>query len=250
MTYEIDKNGINLPNINDITDNLISQYQNVYGTNINVEQNTPDGQLINIKAQNQTDVNEIATYIYNSFDPNIAEGRALDRNVAYNGIKRNAGSYTQVPISMTANQTASLKGLNDNYTNPSGTGFTVADNLGNSYILITSTEVQAGTNILTFRAQNIGVIQPTLNTITNILTPQLGIVSCNNPSAPLQIGVEEESDYDLKNRFNQTFALGGLGNFDSLISSILNLNGVLSVSGENNWTNETSTQEHLPIVFG
>lgn len=246
MTYEINNQGIQTPELADIINNLITQYQNVYGANINVSQNTPDGQLINIKAQNQVDTNEVANYIYNSFDPRIAEGRALDRNVAYHGIKRNGGSYSQIPINLNINATTTLQGLDNNYNDPTGTGFTVADNAGNNYILITTTIVQTGNNILSFRAQNLGVLQPQLNSITNIITPQVGVIGCNNPSAPIQIGVDEESDYDLRNRFNNSFELGGYGNFGNVISALYDLEGVNSVSGENNYTNVISANGTEP----
>ena len=200
--YSITTNGIELPTLQEILNYWTEQLKSIYGENINLSQNTPDGQLLNILAQQQIELNQILTYIYNSFDPQVAEGKALDRNVAYNGIQRNAGSYTIVPITITCNQATTLQGLDNNYTNPAGTGFTVSDSSGNNYILISTTTLQAGNSILEFRAQDIGVIEPALNTINIISTPQLGIVSVNNPSAPVQIGVDEESDYDLRNRFN------------------------------------------------
>ena len=238
--YSITTNGIELPTLQEILNYWTEQLKSIYGENINLNQNTPDGQLLNILAQQQIELNQILTYIYNSFDPQVAEGKALDRDVAYNGIQRNAGSYTIVPITIVCNQATTLQGLDNNYNDPQGTGFTVSDSSGNNYILISTTTLQAGNSILEFRAQDIGVIKPTLNTINIISTPQLGVVSVNNPSAPVQIGVDEESDYDLRNRFNNSFALGGVGTFENIVSALYSLEGVLSVSGENNVKNTTS----------
>lgn len=240
MTYEINNQGISVPRFNEIVDDLTNKMQQVYGSQTNLDQNTPDGQWINILAQNQTDTNEVAKYIYNSFDPDVAEGRALDRDVSYNGIVRQAGSYTQLAITLTINQTTTLQGLDDNYNDPQGTGFTVADSTGNNYILITTQTVQAGEVDLLFRCENIGAQTPELNTITNIITPQVGVLTCLNKSAPIQIGTNEESDYQLKQRFNETFARGGLGNWESVKSELLALDGVLSVSGENNRSDNVS----------
>lgn len=238
--YNIDTNGLQLPTLQEIIDYWTLQLQSIYGENINLEQNTPDGQLLNILAQQQIEFNEILTYIYNSFDPQVAEGRALDRDVAYNGIQRKAGTYTIVPITVNCNQTVNLQGLDNNYTDPAGTGFTVSDSNGNNYILISSIEVQAGNSILEFRAQNIGEIQPVLNSINIISTPQLGVVSVNNASAPVQVGNDEENDYILRNRFNNSFTLGGAGDFDTIISGIYSLDGVTNINGENNVTNTIS----------
>lgn len=239
--YNIDTNGLTLPNLNDIIDYLTNGFKTIYGDNINLEQNTPDGQFLNILAQCIIDLQELSQYIYNSFDLENSEGRALDRNAGIIGVQRQAGSYTIVPIDIVANDTTTLQGLDSNYTNPTGTGFTVSDNNGNNYILISSTTILSGTTTLQFRAQEIGAIEPVLNTITNITTPQLGIVSANNSSAPLIIGVDEESDKQLKDRINNSFALGGTGSFENIKSYLYQLQGVISVGGENNNTGSTSS---------
>lgn len=242
----INSNGLNFENITYIISYFTEGLKSIYGENISVEQNSPDGQAINIISQAVEDLQQIASFIYNSFDVNASSGRILDRNVAYNGIKRQAGSYTIVPIEITFSQATTLQGLDDDYNNVNGSGFTVGDNNGNNFILITSTTEQQGTSTLYFRSQAIGEIQPILNTIKNIITPQLGVVSVNNPTAPQQIGQEEESDYNLLQRFKQTFSLGGLGGFNNIKAAILNLEGVLSVDGENNYTNFTSSQGTPP----
>lgn len=242
----INSNGLNFENITYIISYFTGGLKYIYGQNASVEQNSPDGQAINIISQAVEDLQQVASFIYNSFDVNASSGRILDRNVAYNGIKRQAGSYTIVPIEITFSQATTLQGLDDDYNNVNGSGFTVGDNNGNNFILITSTTEQQGTSTLYFRSQAIGEIQPILNTITNIITPQLGVVSVNNPTAPQQIGKEEESDYNLLQRFKQTFSLGGLGGFNNIKAAILNLEGVLSVDGENNYTNFTSSQGTPP----
>ena len=239
--YNLDTNGLTLPTLNDILTYLTEAYKQIYGDNINLEQNTPDGQFINILGQCIIDIQELVQYVYNSFDLQNSEGRALDRNAALIGVQRKSGSYTIVPIDITASQATSLSGLDNNYTNPAGTGFTIADDNGNNYILISSTTIQQGTTTLQFRAENIGKVEPTLNTITNIITPQLGIISAINASAPLNIGIEEESDYQLKNRINSSFGLGGKGSFENIKSYLYQLDGVISVGGENNNTGSTSS---------
>ena len=245
--YDINNNGLKTPTLSELITYLENVFKSIYGDNINLEQNTPDGQLINILAQNLADINEVLTYWFNSVDPNVAEGRNLDRIVAYHNIKRKAGSYTQVPIIITANQQLSLQGLDNNYTDVNGTGFTVADSFGNQFILVQSATLQEGENTLIFRASEIGEVEPILNSITNILTPQLGVISANNPSAPLQIGVQEESDYNLRNRFFLTPAIQGTGELDNIVANLLNLDGVLSVYADENkqdTTNQYGTPPH------
>lgn len=240
----INGKGLNLPKLQEILDYFINGLKYIYGEDINLDQNTQDGQFANIITQSIEDIQQIQSYIFNSFDVNASIGRILDRNVAYNGIKRKKGAYTLVPIDITFDRTTILKGLDDDYENTNQTTFTISDNLGNNYYLISSYEYeydeQETSKTLLFRAELMGKIEPVLMTINNIVTPQLGVIEVNNNSAPQQIGNEEESDVDLLKRFKNTFALGGIGAFNNIKSALLNIDNVVSVDGENNGTNETS----------
>ena len=172
--YNIDTNGLTLPNLNDIIDYLTNGFKTIYGDNINLEQNTPDGQFLNILAQCIIDLQELSQYIYNSFDLENSEGRALDRNAGIIGVQRQAGSYTIVPIDIVANDTTTLQGLDSNYTNPTGTGFTVSDNNGNNYILISEKGTFIGDN--TYRFKNVQIS----NNNINIFAKELDFYSNRN----------------------------------------------------------------------
>lgn len=238
--YNLDNNGIQTPSLSDILQYLENSFKAIYGENIDLSQNTPDGQLINILGQIWVDINSVLVYFYNSINVNTAEGTNLDNLAALHLIKRNKGTYTIVPITIETSQTVELQGLDENYNNVNGAGFTVADNQGNKYILISSTTLEAGQHTLSFRASEIGEQKPALQTINNILTPQLGVISVNNNGAPLQIGTQEESDYNLRQRFFRTEALTGQGQLDNVIANLLDLEGVINVYADENRTNETN----------
>ncbi|MDR1498842.1 MAG: hypothetical protein LBS34_00955 [Rickettsiales bacterium] len=48
--YKIDKDGIKIPTLNELLEVKTQEFRDIYGEDINVEQNAPDGQLINIEA--------------------------------------------------------------------------------------------------------------------------------------------------------------------------------------------------------
>lgn len=243
--YKIDANGIKTPTTKEVLDWLVNHLKSIYGENTDFDkQNSPDAQMVNIFTQAIMDANELGKYAYNTRDVNVAEGRNLDTLVALNGIKRNPGYYTIVPITIIINQNVSLKGLDESFNDANGTGFTIADNNNNKYILINSIDLEytetTSQYVLNFRAESKGGIVPLVESINNIIMPQLGIVSVNNLSAPISIGEEEESDYELRNRFFKSYEKRGIGSYESLIANIFNLDGVKSVNGENNYTNMTS----------
>src|ERR1700743_3678309 len=77
---------------------ITASFQSIYGPNINVASDTPDGQIINIFIQSILDVEDLIANVYNSFSPDNAMGVVLDQRVAINGIQRQAGTYTVTPI--------------------------------------------------------------------------------------------------------------------------------------------------------
>ena len=242
LNYSLDANGLSVPTLNEIVTYYENGFKNIYGENINVNSNTPDGQLINIHAQVDTDINEVITDLYNSFNIDLAEGYNLDLLCGLHAIARNSGTYTIVPITITVSQPLTLQGLDDNYNELEASNvFTISDNSGNQFYLISSYSFEeAGSETLQFRAQDIGAVQVSLETITNINTPQVGVISVINSSSVTQTGTDEETDEALKARFKQTYANGGRGAFENITAALLSLDGVTIAAGENNYTNNTS----------
>src|ERR1700744_4144299 len=88
-----------------------AQYQSIYGADINLASDTPDGQWMNIIIQTVLDLQDLLTQIYNSFDPDNAIGTQLDQRVAINGIQRLAGTYSITNITLVLTQSVNLYGL-------------------------------------------------------------------------------------------------------------------------------------------
>ena len=151
MADSLDATGLVVKTLNEIVADLETGLRGIYGSDINLDQNSPDGQLVNIFAQAAVDIRELAQQIYNSFDPDLAIGRILDQRVVINNIERQGGTYTVQPIDIVVDRTVSLTGLDANYNDPDGTGYTVQDDEGNQFILIDSVELTAGSYTKNFR---------------------------------------------------------------------------------------------------
>ena len=52
--------------------NKTQSLQKIYGSDIDLNSNTPDGQAVNIEIQSILDVQNLLVQIYNSFDPDNA----------------------------------------------------------------------------------------------------------------------------------------------------------------------------------
>lgn len=198
-------------------------YQTIYGPDINLDPDTPDGQQMNIFIQAVLDNLDLLTQIYNQFDPDTAIGKVLDQRVAYNGIQRQAGTFTVTPITIVTDRALNLSGL-DQSNNPV---YTVSDNSGTEWELMESQTIAvAGTYVFNFQAALPGATLTIPNTITTPVSIVLGVTSINNPTAALSIGLNEESDAALKIRRQKSVSLASQGYLSGLLAALENITGV------------------------
>lgn len=186
MPNQLDANGLQIASLSEIvgviggTVGIVPALALIYGHGINVNPNTPDGQMINIIAQSIEDMLETLLDTYGIFFVDSTYGVNLDQLVALNGIARKAGSYTQVFVQVSVTQALTLPGTDTT------TPFTVADAAGNQYELVESYAFAgAGTATLQFEAALLGQVQVTANTIQSIITTTLGVSSVNNSAVSI-----------------------------------------------------------------
>jgi len=246
MANVLDANGLTLESLSEIEANLAAAFQDIYGTDINLDQNSPDGQILAIFSQARADVQEVIQSVYNSFNPDRATGTILDERVTINNITRIGGTFTIQPIDITVDRTVTLQGLDGNFNDTNATGFTVQDDAGNQFILVdTVTLTTGGPYSLNFRAKTLGKVETTVNTITTQTTITLGVVSVNNPSGSLQIGENEETDAQLRFRRQRSVALASSGYLNGLLGTVLNIDGVTDGKLYEN-VNDTTDANGIP----
>ncbi len=237
MTSQITQAGLTIDSKAQLLQDLIAAMQAIYGADINVNSNSPDGQYLNIQAQTIEDFLELLLNTYNNFALDTSYGERLDQLVALNGIQRQAGTNTLAQVDVVASQALNLPGLDQTAETP----FTVSDNSGNQYFLKTSyVFASPGTQTLQFEAEQIGMVETVPNTIVNIVTATLGISSVNNPTiAGDSIGVNEETDAQLKIRHAQSLNLAATGPADAMESALRNIDGVVDAYVVENDTGST-----------
>lgn len=223
MPNIIDANGLQVKTLDEVTLSLTDAFKAIYGADINVGPNSPDGQMIGIFAQNIVDILEVLVQVYNSFFIDAAFGTTLDERVAMSGIARKQGTYTQAYVVVTVSEALTLTGQDALISDPNAVVFTVADDAGNQFQLATTYVFGgAGSQSLLFKSVVIGQIQTTANTIQTIFTAQLGVTSVNNPTTASDVeGLPEETDPQLKIRRANTFYLQSVGPADAIRAALL-----------------------------
>lgn len=237
MPEGITENGLQVDSYNTLLENIQTDLNSIYATDgetINFDSETPDGEFTNILAQMGTDIRELSQEVYNSFDPDKCSGVVQDSRYSLNYITRNGGTFTIQNIDVTVNQTVTLQGLDANYNDTNAAAYTVSDDAGNLWYLVDTTTLQPGTESLPFRSKNMGLIQPTIGTITTQVTTVLGVTSVINSVAPTTLGTEQETDAQFRVRRSRSTERRGQNNIDSMLSQILDLEGV---SDATTWVN-------------
>ena len=253
MANEINENGITVDSFNTTYDGLVQSFKDIYGQDINLEQSTPDGQLIGIASQAKTDTLELCVRLYNMFNPDTVSGRQQDNLYNLVGLKRKATQFSFVDVQVTTTGACTLQGLDDKVEDLNGTGYMVSDTVGNNWILTETTYINvAGTYTLSFRAQDQGAVTCLPNTITNMVTVVGNVSSVNNPAVQNVIGQSEETDAEFRNRFYKSRASGSTGTQEGLLSKLLNLNlvtGAYVYTNRTSSTDATGTPEHSVWVI-
>lgn len=235
-TNEVTSAGLITKDITEIISDLETAFKAIYGADINLDQDSPDGQLIGIFAQAVADLLDVLRQVYNSFDPDSAEGVVLDARVAINGIERNGGTYTITPVEITVDRALTLPGLNTDPDAP----FAVVDDAGNQfYLQEQQIIVGAGSYDYDFRAAELGEVQVLQNTVTAQATVIVGVTGVNNPDPLGVLGQDEETDADFKIRRQASLAVGSTNSLDSMTANLLDLANVSDVYVHENFTGST-----------
>jgi len=227
--------GLTLQSRTEIVEQLKAQLQAIYGEDINLDSNSPDGQAVEIYAQAKIDLLDCMAQIYNSFSPETATGRLLDMRCAINGVIRKGPTYTVTNITVTTNKVVTLSGLDTAPTNP----YTVADTAANRFYLQETAVLAIGANVLSFQAAESGLVETTIGTITSPITIVLGVVSVNNPTSAITIGRDEETDAELRFRRQESVSLPSQGWIDAIIAAIKSLDNVTDAVVYENITGTT-----------
>ena len=210
----INENGLLIDEFSTIYNRLADKFKLIYGQDINLEQNSPDGQLLGIITNEIYDLQTLILHIYNSFDPDLAQGVELNKLLKLIAQTRRASTKSIVDITIVANANVTLPA-----------DYTIIDENKNEWVINAETTLISGTNIISFNAVNFGAIEASANTINDVVTVFPEITSVNNP-LPAEIGRDEESDVLLRKRRNNLLSVNSNSTIAGLYSKLFLLDTV------------------------
>jgi len=210
----INENGFQADSFTEILESLSDQLKAIYGQDIDLSQDAPDGQYVAIDAKVISDLQDLALYIYNSFDPDFSQGVQLDRLLKLLARTRIPAKKSSLDVNITVSETVTLD-----------IDYTITDDLGQNWIIQNSQEVTTGTTLVTFLSENYGTITLDSNATFEQETIVTQVTALDNPSSAV-VGRDEETDQQLKTRRNNILEVNAYSTIGGIVGKILTLDGV------------------------
>lgn len=210
----IDNGNITIDTLPELIANLEADYKSIYGNDIAISQDTPDGQRIGIIAKINADLQEAVLSTYNNNDPDLSQGTALDAHCKLSGITRQVATRSSWDINLTIIQDVTLEA-----------NYKVRDEAGNVWFLENEKPLTVGTHSVTFLSETWGAVKGLSSytfeqvTINKDVTTVAATVNST-------IGIDEESDEDLRIRRNNSLQKPSLTTLGSIYSNLANISGV------------------------
>lgn len=223
----ITEKGVLAPTYSEVLSELQKRFRAIYGQDINLDNDTADGQWLGIVASAINDANAALTASYAGYAPSTASGTALSSIVRTNGISRNRASFSSVDLRCVGQAGSTIS------------GGIVEDENGNRWKMPATVVIPPkGEITVTAVCSKEGAIDALPGTVTKIMTPTLGWQTVSNPAAAA-VGQAVETDAQLRARQKQSVALPSRSVFEGILASVAAIDGVSAISGIDNDTAKT-----------
>lgn len=222
---EINDKGLVIERLDEIIERMSDKMRSIYGEDININPDTPDGQFIGIWSQELADLNEIIAGVYAFSDPTKAVGNWLDIQAKYVGIQRNRASYSylnDVTIQTTPNTRIPQ-------------GYTVTDENGIEWQTVNSATAVGATMSMQFRSSEYGAFHLAVGKTLTPKTVVLGVRSITTTKES-EAGRLQESDESLLMRFLRSYSINNLDDREGLEAALLALPDVRDAKVYENYT--------------
>lgn len=225
---EVTPNGIKVPQASEIKESLQEIFTNALGTDLSLDDSTPQGNIIDgIAEQKQLDNAQIL-YFMNQLNPSFADGKWQDALASIYFIQRKQATNSVVSCICVGLPGTVLNGVSSG--NPA-----LAQSINGDIFqcLVGGTIPSSGSITLTFGSVETGPIPVGANTINKIYNVVAGWDSINNSTSGV-LGEDVETRENFAARIKQSLALNATGSLAAVKSKVSAVSGVTDVKVEEN----------------
>jgi uncharacterized phage protein gp47/JayE len=233
----VNSTGTIVPDTENILAGIQTEYQGIFGSDLIVTPDTPQGMLITADALARTETVQNNAAIANQINPNIAAGTFLDAILALTGMQRLAATQTVVP-------NVTLTGVNGTVI-PAGSQASTAS--GVLFSSAANCTIASGTATVNFIANDYGPIACDIHQLTQIVSNINGWETVLNGTAGT-LGQGVQSDQAARAMRLNTLAFQGIGLAEAIKSALYNVPGVTSLTFLENTDSGTDTISGITMV--
>ncbi|HEM6840489.1 TPA: baseplate J/gp47 family protein [Providencia stuartii] len=226
---QITETGIVIDKLTDVHQRLTEGFKRIYGDDINLDADSPDGQMIGLFSQEIDNINQAIALIAQMLDPYKAIGSWLEQRAMYAGIVRRGADYSYLnEVVITGKQGVTVH-----------KGSLLSDD--NRTKWVTLADVTLGSNgsaRVDLRSQELGAFSLPANRSLTMDTVTIGVDSITTTKAAKE-GAFEETDGNLLLRFMRSHAINNHDDYQGLEGALLDLPDVKQAKVYENYTNQT-----------
>lgn len=230
--------GVIVPDTSTLRDDVESEYRSVFGQDLDVNPETPQGALITMEIENRDAVVRNNAELANQINPDLAGGIFLDAIWALMGGQRFDATHSflsQVKFTGIA-ETIIPKGSQ-------------AATLNGDLFETTKTLIIGKDGSVTgdMRAIETGAVECGVGQLNKVASSVLGWETVHNPSNAV-LGRDAESDLQSRRRRKQTLAKNTVSVGEAITSALYELEGVRSLSYRENYTDQPMIFDGITLV--
>lgn len=218
----MDASGLHTPSYDDIIAYYIAQAKSIFGSDIYIDNDSQDYQLMSMFAQASSDAMNLCQLAVNNESPATAVGAGLASVVKINGLAKKTATYSTDAVDLTGNPGSTIV---------SGV---VQDVSGYKWDLPSPlTFPTGGALTVTATCETIGAVTAAIGDIQSIVNSQYGWYSVYNSVAATP-GAPIESDLALRTRQSVSVEIPSQTPFQGTIAAVAAVEGVTRYGGEEN----------------
>lgn len=207
--------GVIVPDTSKVLSDIQDEFKQLFGDNLDVTPETPQGRLIELMARNRSFTIQICAAVSNMLNLGKANGFVLDDLGALFLISRQPATYTTTTVILTGQAGTVI---------PVGTRLQTEN--GDIFVNDSAYTIPASGSVQTlYRAEETGPVPAKANTLNIILDEVSGLETANNPAAPT-LGRDQESDNAFRNRIRYSLNTNSIAVISSIKAALENITGV------------------------
>ncbi|EKN5934738.1 hypothetical protein DVQ16_20565 [Yersinia enterocolitica] len=222
MALQFNNNGLEIDTFRDLFQTLSDAYKDIYGQDIDLDQESPDGQRVVIEAQARTDIEASLQWLYSQIDPDFNTGDMQQIIAKLHGLYLRPGSRSQRDLNVATDRPVFLY-----------SGYKIRDQSNQVWFVRQNVTIPAGTTTVTFFAQDFGKVTGLIADTFTQLTPELGVLSITADAVAV-VGRDEETPEEFRQRRNRSLENPATGSTGAIFAKVAQLTGVTDLNvGEN-----------------